>query len=479
MLDLLIIGGTVVTMDPERRVLIGGAVGINGDRIVELFPDAGRAPEAMQTINATGKIVMPGLVDTHGHAGHTLTRGLGEGLDGDGWSELVGRFYFHASDERFWQAESALAALERLTFGVTTSLSMPGSFPRVDDPRYALAAATGYRQAGLRHIIAAGPPNGPWPWHYTDRTGSRPEAVTLDLDGALRVTEEIIATVQAEGNALLRAFVGPSAISPEQDPVTGEATGISRKQIAGVRRIVETYNTGLHAHAYKGMVRAAHAADPELLGPHVCLAHCAGIEPDEIEIMAATGTAASHGPLTHAYAEARFPVIEALDAGVNVVISTDGASPDRSFDLLSQGRVAAQLQRCFFADTSLLPSGNVLAMMTINAARALNMAEHIGSLEVGKQADIAIVDARQPHLIPQILPVSRLVNHAAGQDVETVIVAGKVLMRDREVQTLARDHVIAEATAAFWDTAERAGIGEPNQLDPGIWHGVWHRMTAP
>jgi cytosine/adenosine deaminase-related metal-dependent hydrolase len=121
----------------------------------------------------------------------------------------------------------------------------------------------------------------------------------------------------------------------------------------------------------------------------------------------------------------------------------------------------------------------VLAMMTINAARALNMAEHIGSLEVGKQADIAIVDARQPHLIPQILPVSRLVNHAAGQDVETVIVAGKVLMRDREVQTLARDHVIAEATAAFWDTAERAGIGEPNQLDPGIWHGVWHRMTAP
>lgn len=90
------------------------------------------------------------------------------------------------------------------------------------------------------------------------------------------------------------------------------------------------------------MVRAAHIADPELLGPHVCLAHRAGIEPEEITIMAASGTAASHGPLTHAYVEARFPLIEARDAGVYVVISTDGASPDRSFDLLSQGSVAAQ-----------------------------------------------------------------------------------------------------------------------------------------
>lgn len=116
--------------------------------------------------------------------------------------------------------------------------------------------------------------------------------------------------------------------------------------------------------------------------------------------------------------------------------------------------------------------------MTIDAARALNMADYIGSLEAETQADITIVNARRPHLIPESLPVSRLVNHAARQDVEAVIVARKLLMRNQHLLTLDRENIFAEATSAFWETAERAGIGDPNQVDPRIWHDIPYRVNA-
>lgn len=468
MIELAIDGGTVVTMDPERRVLIGGSIGIDGGRIVAVEPSPARLSAARRRIDASGKIVLPGIVDTHGHAGHSLTRGLGEGLD-DGWAEIVETIYFHASDERFWRAESHLAALERLRFGVTTSLSMTGSSPRIDDPCYAVAAASGYGALGLRHIVATGPPNGPWPRHYTDRrTPDRPLPVAVDLEEALRVTDACAEGIVGFGNDRIRFVVGPSAISPS----TASDDEVARAQIAGVKRIMEHRGVGLHSHAYRGLIRAAHAIDPELLGPWCCLAHCAGIEPDEIEIMAASGASASSGPLTHAFALDRFPLIEALEAGVNVAFSTDGSAPDRSFDLIDQARIGVQLQRAFFADTSLLPAGRVLAMITIDAARALGMDREIGSLESGKRADIIVVNARAAHLMPAILAPLRLVGHASGHDVETVLVDGEVVMDGRVASRFDEKAILDEAEAAFAETYARSGFGNPERLHPDTWTGL-------
>ncbi len=469
MIDLAIDNGTIVAMDPDRRVLFGGALGIAGDRIVAVEPTPSRIPAARRRIDATGTIVLPGLVDSHGHAGHSLTRGLGEGRAEGGWAAIVEEIYFRASDEGFWRAESRLAALERLKFGVTTSLSMTGSSPRVDDARYAVAAATGYRELGLRHVVAAGPPNGPWPRSYVDRTDpTTPRPLTVDLDHALRVTEECVTAIRALGEDRIAFYVGPSAVIPAADA----PDDFARRQIAGVKRIVERHNVGLHTHAYRGMIRVAHGLDPELLGPHACLAHCAGIEPDEVAILARTGASASSGPLTHAYALDRFPLVEALDAGVNVAFSTDGSAPDRSFDLLDQARVGAQLQRAHFRDTALLPAGKVLAMITIDAARALNLHRDVGSLEPGKKADVVLLDWRQAHLAPAILPSLRVVGHASGHDVVTVVVDGRVLMEDRVVLGVDEADILRDAETAFAETFARAGFADPNALHPDTWHAV-------
>lgn len=465
-IDLAIVNGTVITMDPDRRVLRGGAVGIRDGRIVAVEADAASLPDARETIDAAGKIVLPGIVDTHGHAGHSLTRGFGEGST---WMDMVETIYFQASDPWFWEAESRLAALERLRFGVTTSVSMTGSSPRVDDAKYAVAATTGYRELGLRHIVAIGPPSGPWPREYTEQMpdGST-RSHTVDMERALAVTEEALQAIRGLDNERLQFYVGPSSIAPTDDP----ADALSRQQVNGVQDLVEKYDAGLHTHAYAGQIAAAHAIRPDIFGPHACIAHCAGISMEEIAILAETGTAASHGPLTHAYVTARFPVIEALEAGVNVVFSTDGSAPDRSFDLIDQARIGIQLQRAYFNDDQILPAGKALGMITIDAARALGMQDEIGSLEAGKRADVTIIDARQPHLAPEILAPLRVIGHASGQDVTDVIVDGEVLMRDRIVAGADQDAILDDAHQALLATWERTGFGDIEAQHPDTWHGI-------
>jgi cytosine/adenosine deaminase-related metal-dependent hydrolase len=469
MLDLAIINGIVITMDPERRVLVEGAIGIREGAIVQVEPDASMLGESREVIDAAGSIVLPGIVDTHGHAGHSLTRGLGEGLAEGGWMDIVETLYFHASDVWFWEAESRLAALERLKFGVTTSVSMTGSSPRVDDARYVVAATTGYCELGLRHIAAAGPPNGPWPRGYTEhRPDGTTSNLTVDLDRAFAVTEEAIQAIRHRKDPLLQFYIGPSAICPSTDP----DDEFARRQVKGVHRLVEQYGAGLHTHAYAGQITAAHAIEPQIFGPHACLAHCAGISEDEIGIMASTGTSASSGPLTHAYVNARFPLIEALEAGVNVAFSTDGSAPDRSFDLIDQARVGMQLQRVHFNDDRLLPVGKTLGMISIDAARALGMEQEIGSIETGKRADMILIDARQAHLAPQILAPLRVIGHASGQDVTTVIVDGNVLMRDRLVTNAAEPAILDDAHDALMMTWERSGLGDITAQHPDTWHGI-------
>lgn len=464
----LLIGGAVVTIDQSRRILDPGAVAVANDRILAVdTPENLRAahPDAGE-IDLTHTVIMPGLVDSHGHAGHGLTKGIAPGGD---WLETIAKVYFHASDDEFWRAESFLSALEHIEFGVTTSLSMTGSQPRIDDPSYAIAAASGYDALGLRHIVALGPPGGEPPWRYHDLATD--QEVVCDLDNALRTTADAIDDIHGIADGRLSAYVGPSVLTNGLD-ANGKATDFAVAQMRGVLDLAREKGVGIHAHAYAGQICAAAEAFPEILTGNLCLAHCAGISGDEIRIMAETGVSASHGPLTKAYARARFPVIEALDAGVNVAISTDGSGPDRSFDLLSQGRVAAQLQHVHFQDTMLLPSGKVLEMMTIDAARALGMADQIGSLEAGKKADIIAVNLRTARMSPRMMLPQRLVFVGSGLDVEFMMVDGRVLMQDRRYDWVDVDTILNDAQRAAEESFARAGILDALEEHPREWGEV-------
>src|SRR5690606_28096435 len=184
-----------------------------------------------EEIDLRDAAILPGLVDSHGHAGHGLTKALGDGA-GD-WLDLVAEIYFRQSDTEFWRAEGFLSALEHIEYGVTTSLSMTGSAPRVDEPKYAIAASRGYAELGLRHIVALGPPNTPWPATYRDLETGR--EISVDLDQMMDTVGAVIDQLNGSADGRLSVHVGPSYLVPELTP-GGEATPESVAMLQAVHR---------------------------------------------------------------------------------------------------------------------------------------------------------------------------------------------------------------------------------------------------
>jgi cytosine/adenosine deaminase-related metal-dependent hydrolase len=466
--DAVLVGGAVVTVDADRRVLDPGAVAVAGDRIaavddreavLERHPDAER-------IDLRDHALLPGLVDSHGHAGHGLTKALADGT-GD-WLDVVEEVYFRGSDRAFWRAESRLSAVERLEFGVTTSLSYAGSLPRVDDADYAAAAAEGYREVGLRHVVGVGPPSPPYPHEFRDVDAG--ETVYVDLDGAFETTAEVVDRLDGTADGRLSVAVAPSELAPGAED--GEASDHDVEQLRRVRELADRTGCPIQAHAYGGQVAAAADAVPEVLDSDLSLAHCAGVSTGEIELLAEHGVGATHGPMTHAYASARFPVIEAMDAGVTVAVSTDGSAPDRSFDLLPMGRTAAQLQRAHHGDTSLFPAGTALEAMTIDAAAVLGLADEVGSLEPGKRADVVAIDLGTARMTPRASIPQRVAYVGSGRDVTFVMVDGDVLLRDRAFDDYDVAGILEDANRAFEAAIERID-GEAHLTEhPNTWGGT-------
>jgi 5-methylthioadenosine/S-adenosylhomocysteine deaminase len=481
MTNLLITGGTVITMDPARRVLDDGAVAIRGDRIVDVGPAAELRPryEAFQVLDAAGMAVLPGLIDAHGHAGHCLTKGIAEHVGSAGWGELMERIYFHETTPDFWLAESRLAALERLKFGVTTGVSMVGSAPRCDDPIYAGMVARGYAELGTRVIVAIGTPSGPWPKRFTSlRTGS-PEPVSLTFDQGIRTVEAAMREWHGAANGRVKVYPGPSNIMPSLpgggrpfDPASPPpATQLDHDQAKAMRRLAEEFDTGIHSHAYGGMFKAAKDGSVDCLGPRYSLAHCAGISAEEVRIIADTCTNVVHGPLTRAHMNARCPVVELLEAGVTVVFGSDGTAPDRTFDVLEKLRFGMWTHRHHAHDSHLFPPGKALEMVTVDAAKALGLPE-LGSIEPGKLADLTLIDLRKPHLAPLAMVPQRIAYLASGQDVDTVIVGGEVLMQGRKAPQVDESAILRDADRAMWEVVERAGVQGHMGIPERFWGSV-------
>ena len=478
MSDLLIAGGTVLTMDAGRRVLDDGAVAIRGNRIAEVGPAAELRPRyaGVETIDAAGMAVLPGLIDAHGHAGHTLTKGIAEHVGSAGWGPIMERIYFHATTPDFWLAEARLAALERLKFGVTTGASMVGSAPRCDDPIYAGMVAQGYAEIGTRIVVAVGTPGGAWPQAFTSLVSGRPETKTITFEQAVQTVATAMKEWHGTMDGRVMVYPGPSSIMPsfrdgprQIDPTNPPlATQLDHDQADAMMRLAVEYDTGIHTHAYGGQFTAAKRGGVDCLGPRYSIAHCAGITDEEVRIIAETGTNVVHGPLTRAYTGARCPVVELLEAGANVVFGTDGTAPDRTFDLLEKVRFGMWVQRHHFHDSHLIPPGKALEMVTVDAARALRLPD-LGSLEPGKLADVTIVDLRKPHLAPIAMVPQRLAYMASGQDVHTVVVNGRVVMRDRAVLTADETTIMRDAERAMWEMVERADVREYMGIPPGFW----------
>lgn len=453
MYDLLIKGAVVITVDPSHRVYQPGYVAVKGDSIAAIGPmeELGEDVVAKKVIDADGMCVMPGLVDGHGHGGHCLIRTLGDHYED--WDAMAEEIYFRYTDDFFWYAEGALAAAERIKFGITTAASMIASTPRPDRLEILEAHFDGALKTGIRELAGIGFCDGPWPKHPRVFEDGVFKEKTLTPQQVVENTQRAVKELNGR-HKRQRCIVAPGNITPWGDD-TPEFSAWRNREMA---RIARENGVAFHTHARAGGIQFVYDTTPELLGPTTSLTHSTGLSQREIEIVAETGAVIFHGPTTRANISVRCPVYEILRAGGEVVIVTDGTAPDRSYDIWRDMKVFQVIHRINEHNSLLASPGRVLEMCTIRAAKALGVGDITGSLEVGKRADIIIVNTQQPHLAPfNILPEARLVYHAQGQDVDTVIVDGELVMEGRRMLMCDEKAILRDAEKAQKELFQRLG----------------------
>lgn len=489
--DLIIEGGVVVTMDAQHRVIEDGAVAVLGKAIVAVGPsrDVRSTYQANTVLDGRRKAILPGLVDAYGHAGHGMIRGIRHPELGWPTNDL----YFHAADEAWWHAEGMLSNVERLKFGVTCGMTVIGATPaRMDSPVFAVRQAEAVEAVGIRGVLGVGPPDPfvshlPEPWSGTLWRDGKPERQTFSYEDALQNSMRVIEDWHGRAGGRVQTALhvpylfGRHATHP-RFPFSYDAADIPVviDKADEARDLVNRYGILLHSHAFRdsiafGLQHFGQARMERLMGPDLVLAHCNDMAPDEVRFMGQQQVNVALVPFTaENIVHGPCPATELLQAGANVVITTDGTAPYCSYDLLKEVPRAMWAQWQRLGDFRLLPAGKALRMVTIDAARALGLDHMIGSLEVGKRADIVLVDLNRPHLTPPSTVPRLLAFYANGSDVDTVLVDGKILMQGRTVRTVDEAAVVATAREEAARAFGRFDIEPYLEVDEAFWQGWRH-----
>ena len=426
--SLVITNGIVITMDGARRVVSPGAIAVDGGAIAAIDRAdaiAGRFSGG-DTIDARGAVVMPGLINTHTHAPMVLYRGLADDLALMDWLQ---KYIFPAEAKtvspEFVRAGTRLAALEMIRSGTTTYADMYYFEEEI---------ARETKRAGLRGVLGETIIRFPAPDAKTPADSlARTEAFAREF----------------AGDPLITPAVAPHALyTLDPDTLRACRALADRLKIPVIIHLAETQD---EVKAARDKYQKTPTAFLDSLGfwkPGTLAAHGVWLTPEDIDILKARGVAVSHNPESNMkLASGVAPVLQLKAAGVPVGLGTDGAASNNDLDMFEAMRQAAFLHKVWTRDPTALPAGLALAMATIDGARALGMADRIGSLEPGKRADIIIVSMDSPRQTPMYDPVSHLVYVTHGDDVRTTIVNGKVLMRDGKLLTLDEPAVLAEARA--------------------------------
>ncbi|MDQ6617154.1 MAG: amidohydrolase [Actinomycetota bacterium] len=433
---LLIAPVTAITMDPERRVIADAGILVDGAHIAAVAKAADlavRYPLAHR-LDGRGMVAIPGLIDTHSHADQSLLRGTTDDVH---WVPFLRDWIDPWRAQRSREdllAAYRLSLLEMVRSGTTCFLS-----PNVDptDDLDALADVIG--PSGLRAVLAR--------W-------VEPGAEAVDAKRSLRTAVEAVDRWQGAAGGLIQMWFGlmvPRQEGDRYDPPFYRAVAQAARD-AGTGIVYHFCSEIEDAEFYEatfGLSPVEWADDHGVLGPNVALINACWMWEREIEIVAATGTSVVYSPTaTMKMATGVTPVTALQGAGANVSLGTDGGANNNRLDMIGEMKAGCLVQNVANRRAGSLSAEQALELATIGGARTIGRSDELGSLEVGKRADVVLVELGRPHTTPVTDPVSNLVYAADGSDVHTVLVDGRVLLRDRVAMTLDEPAVLAEARAA-------------------------------
>ena len=427
---------TIVTMDPERRILGNGTIVIDQERIAAVGPTdqmANRYPDG-ERLDGKGLVAIPGLIDAHCHADQSLLRGLGDKLHWIPFLDDVVEPYLAQRAPADGVLANTLAMMEMLRGGTTCFVS-PNVDPR--DDYAALTAAVG--ELGMRAVLGRFivPPEGPDTEETAQRAVGGATAVMRRWHGSQR--------------GLVTMWFGLMVPRVSGDTVYPEF-------YRAVANYAESTGTGIVYHFCSeredaeyivnefGVRPAEWSRDHHALGENVLLINGCQMTRVEIDILAQTKTHLVHSPVANMkMATGILPLPDVLAAGVNVALGTDGALNNNSYDMFAEMKAACLLQNAVRQSPIAMTAETALEMATLNGAKAIGRSDELGSLEAGKQADIVLVDLRRVHTTPVHDVVSNLVFAANGSNVHTVFVAGKKVVEAGRILGRDEDAVLDEA----------------------------------
>ncbi|HEV8138659.1 MAG TPA: amidohydrolase [Pyrinomonadaceae bacterium] len=424
--DLIIRGGTVVTMDGSRRVIENSGVAIKGGRIVAVddTADIDRKYAAREVINATGKVVIPGLINGHTHVPMTLFRGIADDLDLQDW---LTKYIFPAEaknvTEDFVRVGTRLGLAEMIRSGTTTYCDMYYFEDAIADETF---------KAGMRGVLG-------------ETVIDFPVADNKTYEAGLAYSEKFIQ--KWKGNALIVPAIAPHAPYTVSEEHLKAARALSdRLRSPIVIHISETKREVDDSLKTKGASPVVYLNRIGFLNDRVIAAHMVWPTEGELGVLKKLGVGIVHNPQSNMkLASGTAPVPEMLKENLPVGLGTDGAASNNDLNLWEEMDTAAKLHKLISNDPKVVSAEEAFEMATIRGARAMHLDKEIGSIETGKRADIVIVDLDALNQTPFYNIYSDLVYATKAGDVRTVVIEGRIVMRDRRLLTLNEETIKADA----------------------------------
>ena len=425
--DLIVSGGMVVTMDGARTMVRDGSVAVKGDAIVAVGPrsEVESRYAGAQTIDARGRLVLPGFINGHTHVPMTLFRGLHDDVTLQEW---LYKYIFPAEaknvNEEFVRWGTRLAAAEQIRAGVTTFADMY---------YFEDAVAEETKAAGMRGVLGETFIDFPAP-------DNKSEAEMLGY------AEKFLKRWQ--GDALIHAAVAPHSIYTCSKKTIQDAAGLARKYHAPLlMHVAEMKKEWEDSEKANGMSPVEYLEKIGVLGPELVAAHCIFVDEADRKLLAERRVGCVHNPSSNMMiASGVAPVPEMRAAGIAVGLGTDGpAGSNNDLDLREEIDLAAKLAKITKMDPRALNAQAAVEMATIDGARALHMEKEIGSLEAGKKADLILISLDEPNAVPMYDVYAQIAYSLKGSDVETVVIGGRVVMRERKLLTVDEAAVLEKA----------------------------------
>ena len=447
MSSIKITNAVLLTMDRRKRILNGATITTKDDKISEIVNKHEKTTESDydHVIDARGMIVMPGLINCHVHTVQTLFKGISpEGLKLLHWLEKYIFPMESVMDSEEVYTSSLLGYAEMIRSGTTTCADMQSL-------RYVDKAFEAAEKIGIRATIAKA----------MNDHDAIPETLREGSAESIKESQRLIKIWNNKDNGRLRCMFGPTFIQ-----------GCSKELLKETSEIANMDKIGIHTHAAESLDEVKKdffrfkkrsveiLNDFDMVRPSTLLAHCIHISEKEFEILFRKRTNVIHCPSSNLkLASGICSVPKLLNKQINVALGVDGAACNNNLDMFKDMRLAALLSQISIGSKDFTTSAmNVLEMATNSGAKALNMEDKIGSLEVGKKADMILVNINNIETTPLFNIPNQLVYSTDGHNIETVIIDGKIILKNRKLSYINEEKLILESQLKAKQIAEKSGI---------------------